>query len=82
MVANGDWTTVSSTRRDVDDRLWMSVLICSASPAHRGPCHCGSANARLCLRDRLEERLIFPRFPTEFRYFTQDVSDSGVSEQP
>jgi hypothetical protein len=38
-----------------------------------------SAYARLCLRDRLEERLIYPRFPTEFRYFTQDVSDSGVS---
>lgn len=33
----------------------------------------------LCLRDGLEARLIFPRFPTEFVYLTMDVADSDVS---
>lgn len=27
----------------------------------------------------MEARLIFPRFPTEFKYLTLDVADSGVS---
>ncbi|KAL7421681.1 hypothetical protein Q5752_003450 [Cryptotrichosporon argae] len=30
----------------------------------------------LCVRDSKEARLIFPRFPTEFRYMTLDISDS------
>ncbi|GMK55333.1 hypothetical protein CspeluHIS016_0203890 [Cutaneotrichosporon spelunceum] len=30
----------------------------------------------LCLRDSVEARLIFPRFPTEFIYLTLDVADS------
>lgn len=33
----------------------------------------------LCLRDIVEARLIFPRFPTEFVYLTMDVADSDVS---
>lgn len=34
----------------------------------------------LCLRDIVEARLIFPRFPTEFVYLTMDVADSDVSQ--
>ncbi|KLT46571.1 phosphatases II [Cutaneotrichosporon oleaginosum] len=30
----------------------------------------------LCLRDSVEARLIYPRFPTEFVYLTLDVADS------
>ncbi|KAK1924169.1 phosphotyrosine protein [Papiliotrema laurentii] len=30
----------------------------------------------LCIRDRKEASLIFPRFPTEFRYMTLDISDN------
>ncbi|TXT13795.1 hypothetical protein VHUM_01162 [Vanrija humicola] len=32
----------------------------------------------ICLRDSVEARLIFPRFPTEFQYLTLDVADSGT----
>ncbi|KAL1411305.1 hypothetical protein Q8F55_002256 [Vanrija albida] len=32
----------------------------------------------ICLRDSVEARLIFPRFPTEFKYLTMDVADSGT----
>lgn len=34
--------------------------------------------ASLCIRDRKEAGLIFPRFPTEFRYKTLDISDNTV----
>ncbi|WVR06973.1 hypothetical protein IAU60_004010 [Kwoniella sp. DSM 27419] len=30
----------------------------------------------LCIRDHKEARFIFPRFPTEFRYMTLDISDN------
>ncbi|WWD17376.1 hypothetical protein CI109_101817 [Kwoniella shandongensis] len=30
----------------------------------------------LCIRDQKEARLIFPRFPTEFKYMTVDISDN------
>ncbi|WWC89341.1 uncharacterized protein L201_004262 [Kwoniella dendrophila CBS 6074] len=30
----------------------------------------------LCIRDRKESSLIYPRFPTEFRYMTLDISDN------
>ncbi|ODO08110.1 hypothetical protein I350_03694 [Cryptococcus amylolentus CBS 6273] len=30
----------------------------------------------LCIRDRREERLIYPRFPQEFQYMTLDISDN------
>lgn len=44
------------------------------------PCHhlITITDASLCVRDGVEARLIFPRFPTEFRYLTLDISDSGV----
>ncbi|WWC61821.1 uncharacterized protein I303_104406 [Kwoniella dejecticola CBS 10117] len=31
----------------------------------------------LCIRDRKESSLIYPRFPTEFRYMTLDISDNS-----
>lgn len=30
----------------------------------------------LCIRDKKEASMIFPRFPTEFRYMTLDISDT------
>ncbi|ORX36740.1 phosphatases II [Kockovaella imperatae] len=30
----------------------------------------------LCIRDRREASMIFPRFPTEFKYLTLDISDT------
>ncbi|WVQ99354.1 hypothetical protein IAU59_006487 [Kwoniella sp. CBS 9459] len=30
----------------------------------------------LCVRDQKEARLIYPRFPTEFKYMTLDISDN------
>lgn len=33
---------------------------------------------RLCIRDRKEVKLIFPRFPQEFKYMTLDISDHPV----
>ncbi|WWC94128.1 hypothetical protein V866_000967 [Kwoniella sp. B9012] len=30
----------------------------------------------LCIRDKKESSLIYPRFPTEFRYMTLDISDN------
>ncbi|WRT66312.1 uncharacterized protein IL334_003267 [Kwoniella shivajii] len=30
----------------------------------------------LCIRDKKEKSLIYPRFPTEFRYMTLDISDN------
>jgi hypothetical protein len=32
----------------------------------------------LCIRDKKEASMIFPRFPTEFRYMTLDISDTMV----
>ncbi|WWC70249.1 uncharacterized protein I206_104199 [Kwoniella pini CBS 10737] len=31
----------------------------------------------LCIRDKKESSLIYPRFPTEFRYMTLDISDNS-----
>ncbi|UOH79244.1 hypothetical protein LQV05_000239 [Cryptococcus neoformans] len=35
----------------------------------------GNSEWKLCIRDQKEARLIFPRFPQEFKYMTLDISD-------
>lgn len=78
-IADVGWTYRYEMRREAQEIIPGLYLGPLQSSLNLGRMNDLGITHVLCIRDKKEASMIFPRFPTEFRYMTLDISDTMVS---